>query len=196
MSTSQISKVRANLLLAIFMLLATASASAAKLPHYIFILPDGYTGWIQVIFDSPGSAPLKLEHDNAVLEIDNSGIFRLPIVGHLFTGSHDEFFYEHIDPSGRKARVAVPANFVCTQESGMDSCYDPDGEISDGFSVGRATRGKPNDGTPGSSWWLFVGPPDLRKKMAKKVSRNPDPKWPYQIDVPENDPTPGRIKNE
>jgi hypothetical protein len=182
--------------LALFTILLTANAHARKLPHYVFVLPDGYTGWIQVIFESPNSPPLKLEHDNAVLEIDNSGIIRLPIVGHLFAGSHDEFFYERVDASGKKIRVPVPANFVCPDSSGMDNCYDANGDISDGFSVGRATRGKANDGTPGSSWWLFVGPPDLRKKMAKKITRNPDPKWPYQIDVPENDPIPGRIKND
>jgi hypothetical protein len=194
LSTSQISKIRIKLLLATFMLLATVSASASKLPHYIFILPDGYRGWIQVIFDSPGSAPLKLEHDNAVLEIDDSGVFRLPIIGHVFVGSHDEFFYEHIDANGKKSRVPVPANFVCPDSSGMDNCYDSKGDVSDGFTVGRATRGKPSDGTPGNSWWLFVGPPELRKKMAKPIHRNPDPKWPYQVDVPEDDPIPGRIK--
>jgi hypothetical protein len=180
-------------LFAAVMLLAT-SALAEKLPHYVFLLPDGYTGWIQVIFDSPGSAPVKVEKGNAILTIDDSGIFRLPIIGRLFAGSHDEFLYLHTTSTGERVRVPVPANYVCAQNSGMDTCYDPDSGLSDGFSVGRATRGKPNDGTPGSSWWLFVGPPDLRKKMAKTIDRNPDPKWPYQIDVPEHDPTPGRIK--
>jgi hypothetical protein len=187
-------KVGLKLLIAVMMILVSTDLCAEKLPHYIFVLPDGYTGWIQVIFDSPGSAPLVLENDNAVLHIKNDGIIRLPIVGHVFTGSHDEFFYERTDIKGNILRVPVPANYVCTQNSGMDTCYDSDSGLSDGFTVGRATRGKPNDGTPGNSWWLFVGPPDLRKKMAKPIDRNPDPKWPYQIDVPEHDPIPGRIK--
>ena len=175
------------------MIFVAKGAHAAKLPHYIFILPVGYTGWIQVIFDSPGSAPLVLEHDNAVLRIKDDGVIRLPILGHLFAGSHDEFFYERNDANGKVVRVPIPSDYVCT-DSGIDSCYGGDGNLSDGFSVGRATVGKPSDGTPGNSWWLFVGPPDLRKKWAKPITRNSDPKWPYQIDVPGNDPTPGRIK--
>jgi hypothetical protein len=186
-------KVQKSLAVLIAALMLSTNAYPKNLPHYVFVLPDGYTGWIQVIFDSPGSAPVKVENGNAILEIDNSGIFRLPIVSHIFAGSHDEFFYERVS-SGKKARVPVPADYVCTQYSGMDSCYDSDSNISDGFNVGRATRRKPNDGTPGSAWWLFVGPRDLRKKMAVPVHRNPDPKWPYRIDVPEDDPTPGRIK--
>jgi len=183
-----------RLLLAFLIILATVSASAQRSPHYVFVLPDGYTGWIQVIFNSPGSAPLKLERNNTILEIDNSGIFRLPIMEHIFAGSHDEFFYETISPNGKKTRIAVPSNFVCAQSSGLDNCYNGEGDWSDGFTVGRATRGKASDETSGSSWWLFVGPPDLRKKMAVPITRNSDPKYPYQIDVPENDPTPGRIK--
>jgi hypothetical protein len=176
------------------MIFVSQGAHAAKLPHYIFILPDGYTGWIQVIFDSPGSAPLVLEHDNAVLKIKDDGVIRLPIPGHVFVGSHDDFFYERTDAKGKAVRVLVPSDYVCTESSGMDSCYNSKGDLSDGFTVGRATIGKPSDGTPGNSWWLFVGPPDLRKKWARPITRNSDPKWPYQIDVPANDPTPGRIK--
>jgi len=84
------SKKRMRLLLAFLIILATVSASAQRSPHYVFVLPDGYTGWIQVIFNSPGSAPLKLERNNTILEIDNSGIFRLPIMEHIFAGSHEE----------------------------------------------------------------------------------------------------------
>ena len=68
-------KVGLKLLIAVMMILVSTDLCAEKLPHYIFVLPDGYTGWIQVIFDSPGSAPLVLENDNAVLHIKNGPCF-------------------------------------------------------------------------------------------------------------------------
>jgi len=183
-----------KLLVAAFLLIASTSAYATKLPHYVFVLPNGYTGWIQVVFEDPNGAPFEVEHDNAVLKIDDSGIIRLRGVGRMFVGSHDEFFYDVVDQHGKHSRIPVPANFVCTAMSGMDNCYDDDSKITDGFSVGRATIGKPKGTTQGSAWWLFVGPPDLRKKMARPAHVNPDPQYPYHIDVPEDDPSPGRIK--
>jgi hypothetical protein len=180
-------------LLAVAMILAaTVGCHAKELPHYVFVLPDAYTGWIQVIFEYPASPPVKVVDGNAVLTISDSGVFRLPIYQQSTMGAHDEFFYEHRASDGKVVRAKVPSNYVCTERSGMDNCYDSDEQLSDAYSVGRA--GKPHDGTPGSSWWLFVGPPDLRKRMAKPIRRNPDPKFPYQIDSPDDDPTPGRIK--
>ena len=194
MFTSKNSNIVTKLLIVVTMIFVGECAQAAKLPHYIFILPDGYTGWVQIIFSSPGSARLVLEHDNAVLRIKDDGVIRLPIEHHYFTGSHDEFFYERPETTGKTVRVPVPSDYVCAESSGLDTCYDSKGDLSDGFTVSRATVGKPSDGTLGNSWWLFVGPPDLRKKWARPITRNSDPKRPYQIDIPANDPTPGRIK--
>jgi hypothetical protein len=167
---------------------------ARGLPHYAFILPDGYVGWIQVVFSSPNALEPPLVKNALVLRIDSSGVFRTSMIGTVFTGSHDEFFYSKIDANGKEILTPVPPTFVCTELSGLDSCYDSDGNLSDGFTVGRANLGHPNDGTPGNSWFLFVGPPDLRKKYAKVIHRAPGAQ--YQIDVPEDDPTPGRIRNE
>ena len=64
----------------------------------------------------------------------------------------------------------------------------------DAFDVGRATLGRVSDGTPGNSWFLFVGPYALREKMARHVHFAPARS--KKIDVPEDDPTPGRIKDE
>jgi uncharacterized protein DUF6843 len=167
---------------------------SAALPHYVFVLPDGYVGWIQVIFDSPDSPRLVLRHGRVVLRIDKSGVFKTSTLGHIFAGSHDEFFYSRPNAKGKEVLSPVPSNYYCGKESGIDSCYGSDGTKSDGFTVGRANLGGPNDGTPGNSWFLFVGPPEMRAKMAKLIHRAPGEK--YQIDVPEDDPHPGMIRVE
>jgi hypothetical protein len=131
------------------------------------------------------------EHERSVIRVDKSGIFKTSSLGHLFAGSHDEFFYSRLDANDEEILSPVPSNYYCGKFSGIDSCYDSKGTVSDGFFVGRATVGSPSDGTPGNSWFLFVGPPDLRAKMAKPIRRAPGEK--YQIDSPEDDPHPGMI---
>jgi hypothetical protein len=169
------------------------AAAKHSLPHYVFVLPDGYVGWIQVIFSSPQASEPPLLKNGLILRIDNSGVFKTSMYESVFAGSHDEFFYSKLDAQGKETLTSVPTNYACTEFSGSDTCYDSD-SISDGFTVGRANRGRPNDGTPGNSWFLFVGPPELRKKYAVPVRLAPGEK--YHIDVPEDDPTPGRIRNE
>ncbi len=175
---------------AIVAFLATIECRAES-PHYVFVLPDGYVGWIQVIFDSPGAAKIVPKRGRFVLRVDKSGVLRTSSTEYVFAGSHDEFFYSRLDARGKEVLSAVPSNRYCGEESGIDSCYGADGTVSDGFTVGRANLGRSNDGTPGHSWFLFVGPPDLRTKMAKPIHRAPGEK--YQIDVPEDDPHPGLI---
>jgi hypothetical protein len=135
---------------AILAFLATIGCSA-KLPHYVFVLPDGYVGWVQVIFDSPGAPEIVPTHGRFVLRVDRSGVLKTSMIATVFAGSHDEFFYSRRDVKGKEVLSAVPTNYYCGQESGIDSCYGSDGTKSDGFTVGRANLGRPNDGTPGNS---------------------------------------------
>ena len=107
--------IAVSLLMAASMFFVSQYASAEKLPHYIFILPNGYTGWIQVIFDSPGAAPLVLEHGNAVLGIKNDGVIRLPIMGHIFAGAHDEFFYEQL-ANPAMGLQEIPGGYLLVQQ--------------------------------------------------------------------------------
>lgn len=165
----------------------------AESPHYVFVLPEGYVGWIQVIFSSPEAPKIVPKHGRFVLRIDESGVLKTSSLGQVFAfpDSHDDFFYSRLDAKGKEVLSPVPSNYYCGKESGIDSCYGGGGTVSDGFTVGRANLGHPRDGTPGNSWFLFVGPPDLRAKMAKPIHRAPGQK--YQIDVPEDDPHPGMI---
>lgn len=170
--------------------IVTVPSSAREKPHYVFLLPDGYTGWIQVISNARNARQPVVEHGNLVLTIDDSGVFRSPTYHTYYAGAHDEFFYQTSDSQGRSTRVAVPSNYVCPGISGLDSCYGNDvGALvparQDAFTVGRATVGRPGSSEDGNSWFLFIGPPDLRAKMSIA--------W-TDLDHPEHDPTPGRIK--
>jgi len=185
-----------KLFLSSIALLATAQSSFGRSkPHYIFLLPDGYIGWVQVISQAPDSARPVVEKGNLLVDLDESGIFRTPTLHTMFVGAHDEFFYRQPDSKGGVTRVPVPPEYVCLQTSGLDTCYEPSEEKgADGFTVGRATAGKDGPSSEGSSWFFFVGPSALRKKHAIRVVFQPGTKkW---MDHPENDPIPGRIKDE
>ncbi len=185
-----------RLFLCSIVLLATAQSSFGRSkPHYIFLLPDGYVGWVQVISQAPDSAKPVVEKGNLLVDLDESGIFRTPTFHTTFVGAHDEFFYKRLDARGGTTRVPVPSNYVCSQTSGMDTCYEPSEEKgADGFTVARATVGKEGPSSEGSSWFFFIGPFPLRKRYAVHVIFQPGTK--KVIDHPQYDPIPGRIKDE
>jgi hypothetical protein len=189
-------RLRESLTVFSVMLLVTAQSTPGhKKPHYVFLLPDGYIGWVQVISQAPNAARSIIEKGNLLVDVDETGVFRTPTFHTMFVGAHDEFFYKRPSPAGGITRVPVPPEYVCVQMSGLDSCYEPSEEKgADGFTVARATVGKDGPSSEGSSWFFFVGPSVLREKYAVRVIFQPSTKkW---MDHPENDPIPGRIRNE
>jgi len=182
-------------LFSIIFLAIALNGHAGSKPHYVFLLPDGYIGWVQIISQAPNSARPVLEKGNLVVDLDDGGVFRTPTFHTTFVGAHDEFFYKRPNPRGEVTRVSVPANYICPEMSGLDTCYEPSEEKgADGFTVGRATVGKDGPSSEGNSWFFFIGPPALRSKCAVRVVFQPGTKkW---MDHPENDPVPGRIKDE
>jgi hypothetical protein len=94
----------------------SAKQQANELPHYVFVLPEGYVGWIQVIFMSPGAPELKPEHGKVILRINVDGMFRTSTVGAVFAGSHDEFLYRSLRPDGAEALRPVPSTYFCGEE--------------------------------------------------------------------------------
>jgi hypothetical protein len=147
---------------------------------------------VQIVFTPKGSKPV-IEGESLLVDLDDSGIFRTSVVQRFGGRDHDEFFYKRRDPKGKITRVPVPGTYVCTDVSGIDSCYEPSEERgTDGFTVGRATAGKSGSNTEGSSWFLFIGPSPLRAKYAARVVFHPGAK--YMDDHTEYDPVPGRIR--
>lgn len=191
---ARISRLSKGALPAVLLLALAPAGWGRPQPHYAFVLPDGYAGWIQIIFASPDAPRPEFSHDRFVLRVDDSGVLRTRMLHSYFTGSQDEFFYRRINSKGKEDLVPVPAEYVCTGNSGLDNCFISDDSRVDALDVGRATLGRVSDGTPGNSWFLFVGPYALREKMARHVHL--DPGTSKKIDVPEDDPTPGRIKDE
>jgi len=177
------------------LLLGLAPAGWGKTqPHYTFILPDGYTGWIHIIFASPNAPKPEFSHNGFVFRPNDSGIVWTSMLHSYFPGSEDEFFYRKIDRKGKEVLVPVPAEYVCTGNSGLDNCFISSDDRVDALEIGRATKGRVSDGTPGQSWFLFVGPYALREKMARHAHFYPGTT--NKMDVPEDDPTPGRIKDD
>jgi hypothetical protein len=193
-ASTQIRRLFTVTLVVVLMLPHVAAGSKRELPHYVVVLPDGYVGWIQVIFSAPNAPKPEFRHNKIILRVDNSGVFKTSMTGTIFSGTHDEFFYSKVDSNGREILFPVPVSYFCADYSLVDSCFDGNETRTDAFSVGRATLGRPSDGSTGNSWFLFVGPMSLRQKMAIPVHIAPGEK--YRIDVPEDDPTPGRIKDE
>jgi hypothetical protein len=122
-------------------------AFAANRPRYVFELPDGYVGWVQIIFNDPNSAPLQIVDGGVLLEVPESGVFRTSALRVHSSQAPDEFYYKATDSSGNKLKP-VPPDYVLA------------GISHGGFGV-MDTGGHGR----GYSWFIFIGPPELRKEV-------------------------------
>ena len=198
MTTLTNSMMRRTLLGTLLALIVTSNACAKKLPHYEFVLPDGYIGWIQIIFQSPNAPNPPFANNKFTIRLDDSGVYKTGMYHTYFTGSHDEFFYRRL-VNGKETLVAVPTNYYCNKFNGLDTCF-PDSKVTiDAFTVSRATVGVEGPSSSGNSWFFFVGPPEARElhkwSGISKYRTEPQSSG-MKVDQPEFDPTPGRIKND
>jgi hypothetical protein len=137
-------------LTAFFLIVSVAPPLAlGKSPHYTFVLPDKYVGWIQIIFNDPLASPLPLRRDKGhEIEVPESGIARTSDIRVVDSKSKDEFWYHSLPSNGKAEVFPVPSEYVMP------------GFSHGGFDV-MDTGGK----GPGYSWFIFVGPPELRTKV-------------------------------
>jgi hypothetical protein len=152
-------------------------------PHYTFILPDGYVGWVQIVFNDPGASPFPVRKDGGrEIEVPESGIPRTSVILVLDSKKKDEFYYRSFLPNGKVELRPVPSEYVLP------------GVLHGGFDVAD-TGGR----GPGYSWFLFVGPPEVRVKVPdadfdKVIAAHTSPDGHFtRIMATDPYPTPGRM---
>ncbi len=145
-------------------------------PHYTFILPDGYVGWVQIVFSDPEAPPLLLRKDGGYeIDVPETGIPRTSDMLVMDFKRKDEFYYRALLPNGKTELRLVPSEYVMS------------GVLHSGFSVGD-TGGKGR----GYSWFLFIGPPEVRARFPL-ADNTKAPAYGKKMMAPEVYPTPGRI---
>jgi len=125
-----------------------SSAVRDKHPHYVFKLPNGYVGWVQIIFNDPQAPPLSVENGGVVVDVPESGTVRTSNLRIHSSLAPDEFYYKGSAFAGASQNHLVPTNYFLL---GIDH---------GGFGA-MDTGGK----GPGYSWFLFIGQPELRAKV-------------------------------
>lgn len=163
-------------LLAIAVILGMFCINAwARQPHYVFTLPSGFIGWVQIIFGDAAAQPLQYKKKTLTVVIDESGVARTrTLFAHFF--GQDEMFYRVTGERGVEKLVPLPTDYF----------------IDDHYHGGFGVSGTP-DGSPGStSWFFFVGPPEMRARipladLRREVRRGPLP-------PPSVYPVPGRMQ--
>ena len=117
-------------------------------PHYRFILPDGYVGWIQVVFNDPNAKPLEWKKSAYQIEVVEYGIARTSDARVDDVNAKDEFLYRIHRPNDRVELVPIPSDYSIHNWN------------HGGFGV-MDTGGKGQ----GSSWFIFIGPPEMRNRI-------------------------------
>jgi len=177
--------IKRGVLLAVLVAIALQAATARhKRPRYIFVFPDGYLGWVQIVFNDPAAAPLPMKDGGYVIDIPESGLTRTTDIRVEDFKSQDEFYYHSSPTAGTQELRKVPNENVLP------------GVSHGGFDVmDTGGRGK------GSSWFVFVGPPSIRAKVPladwdkeveawRKVHGN------VRVAAPDLYPSPGRMQGK
>lgn len=136
---------------------AIATSGVDKHPwHYSFIMPDGYVGWIEIVYsdrDAPRHQPVRKEYR---IEVGDDGIFRTGDIRVSDADPKDTFLYRSKNPDGTTTLKPVPPDYVL---GGTDH---------GGFAVSEAGDGR--------HWFIFIGPPELR-------ARTPFADWPKEVEA-------------
>jgi hypothetical protein len=171
---------------ALFLIIATCAfhspAKPSRYPHYTFMLPDGYVGWIQIIFNDPQAEVLSWRGNSVFINIPDSGISRTSALRVHSESAEDEFYYRVLLPDGNVKVTHIPSDYVLS------------GSSHGGFGV-MDTGGKGR----GYSWFIFIGPPSLRAtvpladwdKVVEEHRRTHQGN--ARVEAPDPYPTPGRL---
>lgn len=134
--------------LVVFIVFLNQTGYGRSRPHYRFILPDGYVGWIQAVFNDCDAESLEWKRNAYQIEVPESGIPRTSDARVDGMDAEDEFLYKVIRPNGRTELVPIPSDYAIHNFN------------NGGFGiVDTGGRGK------GSSWFIFIGPPELRSRI-------------------------------
>ena len=123
-------------------------AKSNRHPHYTFVLPDGYIGWVQIIFNDPQAEHLTWRKNTYEINVPESGVPRTSDIRVEDVRAKDEFYYRVLLPDGNVKLNPVPSDYVLS------------GFNHGGFGV-MDTGGKGR----GYSWFIFIGPLDLRARV-------------------------------
>jgi hypothetical protein len=159
------------------LLFVAVNRAWAKSPHYTFILPDQYVGWVQIVFNDPQASRLLWKDGGYTIEVPESGISRTSDFRIHDFKRKDEFYYCSLLTKGAPKLIPLPSEYVMS------------GDSHGGFSV-MDTGGKGR----GYTWFIFIGPPEIRAKVPladwdKVVASNNG----KRIMAPDPYPTSGRI---
>lgn len=162
---------------------ATSYAWPKALPHYVFVLPNAYVGWIQIIFDDPQAPPLSIKDGGLQITVPESGLARTSNFRIHADLAEDEFYYMSQPSKGVPMVERVPAKCVLP---GIDH---------GGFGVmdsGQGGKGR------GYSWFIFLGPAELRAKVPlanwnEVVANQRKLHGTSKMDAPDPYPVPGKM---
>src|SRR5579862_8419695 len=101
---------------ALLLIIATCAlhspAKPSKYPHYTFTLPDGYIGWVQIIFNDPQAEHLPWRGNGCEISIPDSGISRTSALRMHSDRAEDEFYYRVPLPDGNVKLAPIPSDYV------------------------------------------------------------------------------------
>lgn len=70
--------------------------SCNKAEDVIFVIPEGYTGYVVIIYDQENGVPEKYENGKRVYEVPENGVLKTQFKANYGTSHYPEFYYGNI----------------------------------------------------------------------------------------------------
>lgn len=85
----------------LILLVIITAIGCSKKEEVVYILPEGYTGYVVVLYNQADGVEEKYEGDKRVYEIPSSGILKTKFKADYGWSEFPEFYYGKIDESNR-----------------------------------------------------------------------------------------------
>ncbi len=149
-------------LILVLVIFVSAAYQSAQGEDEIFIVPEGYAGYIVIIYDQEHGEPIRYAGKKRVYAIPPDGILRTQFSGNYGWADFSEFYYDSIAPENR-----IP--FV----SGPNSIPKDGSVVACGGSTGNYNKDPQGGGETVEFTRYYVGTSEQISKAARRISTVP-----------------------
>ncbi|GEM_PF-2603073 len=82
---------------------ALCACSSNQRPASVYLIPEGYEGWVQIAFGQKSEPEIPIEDSKAIFTLDKDGKLRTSTPEPSYGAASDEFYY--VDEDGERTEI-------------------------------------------------------------------------------------------
>uniref|UniRef100_UPI001C130D6C DUF6843 domain-containing protein n=1 Tax=Saccharibacillus qingshengii TaxID=1763540 RepID=UPI001C130D6C len=91
------------ILISVCLLIVVSACDSGKRPASVYLIPEGYQGWVQIAFGQKGAPEVTVKDSKEIFEIGDDGKLKISTVEPSYGIASDEFYY--INTDGKRTQI-------------------------------------------------------------------------------------------